>query len=282
MSVRSNSVSRRGSECYETGAGLVPDMNLAYDMEPPDPHRDLLCMRVSNVMNIGTSYHEYVVHVESGFLSVYENVGDRLRHEAGTLKDRVYLRDAVVERVTDVQHGVKVNTLVLAIKPMDSTHSAHWRKFKFRSSEDPKRTDGSITLEWEIIIRKHILFYHENGIIITPDPGLVFELSREENCVDSAAMKMKTIFVNVCSDDLMPKIIKRGVIKEKRMRIIRGPERVLRGRTGVYNVIDVVIEPEALELCLEDVDVKEKVRCCVTLRSVLYALHLSIVLSAMS
>ena len=257
--------------CYQTGKGLVPDNGLAYDMEPPERQSDLLCMSTSNVLGMGTAYHEFLVQVESGFLSVYENKGDRLRPEAGVMRDRVYLRDAVVERVTDAHSDTKVHTLVVSIKPWHapgaapaapdaSPHLSHWKKLKFRTSADPKLTDHALTRDWEVTIQKHILFYNQNGVIITPEPGLVFELTREDHLVSPGNLKMKIIFVNVCYHSFMPHKLKHGVVKEKHMRIICGPERVLRGRTGSYNVIDVVVEHEAVELCLEDADVKEQVR----------------------
>lgn len=273
MSVYSESItaSRQGSICYQTAKGLVPDINLAYDMEPPERRSDLLFMRTLNVLGMGTSYHEFLVQLDCGFLSVFENKGDRLRPDAGAMRDRVYLRDAIVEHVTDVQSNAKIHTLVLSVKPVlapgaapslldAALSSSHWRKLKFRTSADPKLSDHALTRDWEVAIQKHILFYNQNGVIITPDAGLVFELSREGSMVNPAALKMKTVFVNVCHHSMMPHKLKHGAMKEKHIRMICGPERILRGRAGMYNVIDVVLEPEAVELCLEDVDVKEEVR----------------------
>lgn len=282
--VSSMSGSRRGSECYSSGVGLKPDMNVAYESDPPQSHKALLCLRSSNALHLGMSYDEYLVHIDNGFLSVHENTGDRLNPVAGALKDRVYLRGAIVECVTDFQHNAKVHTLILSVKPIAnrikgsaSLQAAHWRKINFRTSVDAKLTDASLTKEWETIIQKHILFYNQNGVILTPDPGFVFELSREEGLVDPAAIKMKTIFVNVCSHDFMPRFLKSGVIKEKRMRLICGPERILRGRTGVYNVIDVVIENEAVELSLEDVDLKAEVYHGFIGRNCINAFHIEFI-----
>lgn len=266
MSVTSeaHSATRRGSDCYITGAGLVPDIALSYDAEPPEPKKDLLCMKSSNALHLGSSYHEFVVQIDSGFLTVYANTGDRVQPVRGIIKERAFLRDAVVERVTDIQHDVKTTTLVLVSKhPPEAGQpptEQHWKKLKFRTSSDPKHTDAAITREWETAIQRHIWFYNHNGVIITPDPGIVFELTREQSLVNVEAHKHKTVFVNLCSHELMPHKLKHGAVKEKHVRMICGPERTLRGRTGVYNVVDVVVEEEAVELCIEDVDVKAEVR----------------------
>jgi hypothetical protein len=261
---------RRGSTSYVTAEGLLPvGALLQYQTQPPEPKEDLLCMKSANAMHMGVSYHEFIMVLENGFLSVHENVGTRIAPKRGPIKERVYLRDAVVEIILEMVHDVKVHTLVLVSKPPESfeshsplptsLHSRHWRHIEFRTSPDPKLTDSAITTEWEVAIQKHIIFYNSNGIILTPDPGMVYEISREPDRVDAEEGKCSIIFVNVCSHRMMPHKLKRGKIKEKHMRLICGPERILKGRTGVYNVIDVVVEEEVIELCLENMDIKTEV-----------------------